>query len=110
LKRAYDKWRCGNPGFEVRDSVWLEATNLMTDEPSPKLASKWHRPFQILNRLSDLTYCLKLLPHWKIHNIFHINVLSEVKPDTIPNQMNPPPPPVKVNNEDFWVMEKYIDA
>jgi hypothetical protein len=84
-KRAYDKWRCDNPGFEVGDSVWLEATNLVTDEPSPKLTSKQHRPFQILDRLSDLTYHLELPPHWKIHNIFHINVLSKAKPDTILN-------------------------
>jgi hypothetical protein len=64
-KQAYDKWRRDNPGFEVRDSVWLEATNLATDKPSPKLASKRHRPFWILDRLSDLTYHLKLPPHWK---------------------------------------------
>jgi hypothetical protein len=74
--------------------------NLTTDEPSPKLSSKQHRPFQILDRLSDLTYHLELLPHWKIHNIFHINVLSEAKPDMIPNQTNLPPPLVKVNDED----------
>jgi hypothetical protein len=24
--------------------------------------------------------------------------------------VNLAPPPVKVNNEDFWVMEKYVDA
>jgi hypothetical protein len=82
----------------------------VTDEPSPKLASKQHGPFWILDRLSDLTYCLELPPHWKIHIIFHINVLSKVKPDTIPNQVNPPPPLVKVNDEDFWVIEKYIDT
>jgi hypothetical protein len=39
-KRAYDKWKGNNPGFHVGSSVWLEATNLSTDEPSPKLASK----------------------------------------------------------------------
>ena len=39
-KRVYDKWKNENPGFEVGDSVWLEATNLSTDEPSPKLVSK----------------------------------------------------------------------
>jgi hypothetical protein len=109
-KQAYDKWKRDNPGFKVGDSVWLEATNLVTDKPSPKLASKQHGPFQILDKLSDLTYCLELPLHWKIHDIFHVNVLSEAKPDTIPNRVNPLPPPVKVNDEDFWVMEKYVDA
>ena len=45
-KQAYDKWKGKNPGFKVRDSVWLEVTNLVTDEPSLKLASKHHGPFK----------------------------------------------------------------
>jgi hypothetical protein len=47
---------------------------------------------------------------WKIHDVFHINILSEAVSDTIPHWRKPTPPPVKVNDEDFWVMEKYIDA
>ena len=109
-KRAYDKWKNENPGFEVGDSVWLEATNLSTDEPSPKLTSKQHGPFKIKDKLSDLTYRLELPARWRIHNVFHVNVLLEAKTDTIPRRRQPVPPPVKVNNEDFWVMEKYVDA
>jgi hypothetical protein len=109
-KRAYDRWKCDNPGFQVGDSVWLKATNLATDEPSLKLASKRHGPFQIKDRLLDLTYRLELPAHWKIHDVFHVNVLSKAQPDMIPNHVNPAPPPVKVNDEDFWVMEKYVDA
>ena len=39
-RRAYNRWKRGNPGFEVGDHVWLEAMNLVMDEPSPKLVSK----------------------------------------------------------------------
>ena len=109
-KRAYDKWKNKNPGFEVGDSVWLEATNLSMDEPSPKLASKRHGPFKIKDKLSDLTYRLELPARWRIHDVFHVNVLSEAKPDTIPRRRQPAPPPVKVNDEGFWVMEKYVNA
>jgi len=109
-KRAYDKWKRDNPGFQVGDSVWLEATNLATNEPSPKLASKRHGPFRIKDKLSDLTYRLELPAQWKIHDVFHVNVLSEATPDTIPNRVNPAPPPVKVNDEEFWVIEKYLDS
>jgi len=80
------------------------------DEPSLKLASKRHGPFRIKEKLSDLTYRLKLPPHWKIHNIFHVNVLSEAKLDMIPKHMNPPPPLIKINGEEYWVINKYIDA
>ena len=109
-KQAYDKWKNKNPGFEVGDSVWLKATNLSTDEPSPKQASKRHSPFKIKDKLSDLTYRLELPVRWRIHNVFHVNILSEAKPDTIPRRWQPAPPPVKVNDEDFWVMEKYVNT
>jgi hypothetical protein len=55
-------------------------------------------------------YQLTLPVKWKIHDVFHVNVLSEAVSDTIPHQRKPTPPPVKVNDEDFWVMEKYIDT
>jgi hypothetical protein len=109
-KRAYDKWKGDNPGFRVGLSVWLEATNLSMDEPSPKLASKRHSLFKVAEKLSDLMYQLTLPAKWKIHNVFHINVLSEAIPDMIPHWRKPTPLPMKVNNEDFWVMEKYIDT
>jgi hypothetical protein len=94
----------------VGSSVWLEAMNLSMDKPSPKLVSKHHGPFKIMEKLSNLMYQLSLPTKWKIHNVFHINILSEAVPDTIPHHRKPTPPPVKVNDEDFWVMEKYIDA
>ena len=55
-KRAYDRWRRENPGFEVGDHVWLEATNLAMNKPLPKLASKRHSPFLIKDKLLELTY------------------------------------------------------
>ena len=109
-KQAYDKWKRDNPSFRVGDSVWLKATNLSTDEPSPKLASKCHGLFWIKDKLSDLTYRLELPTQRKIHDVFHINVLSRATPDMIPNCANPAPPLVKVNNEEFWVIEKYLDS
>jgi hypothetical protein len=108
-KQVYDRWKGANLGFQVGSSVWLEVTNLSTDKPSPKLVSKCHGPFKITEKLSDLTYHLTLPAKWKIHNVFHVNVLSKAVPDTIPHQHKPMPPPIKVNDEDFWVMEKYID-
>jgi hypothetical protein len=110
LKWAYDKWKGNNPGFCVGSSVWLEATNLSMDEPSLKLASKQHGLFKVAEKLLDFTYRLTLPTKWKIHDAFHVNILSEAVSDTIPHQRKPTPPPMKVNNEDFWVMEKYIDA
>ena len=54
-RRAYDRWKRGNPRFEVGNCVWLEATNLATDEPLLKLTSKRHSPFPIKDKLLELT-------------------------------------------------------
>ena len=54
-KRVYDKWKRGNPRFEVGDCVWLEVMNLVTEKPSLKLASKQHGPFLIKDKLLELT-------------------------------------------------------
>ena len=78
------------------------------DEPSPKLASKRHSPFKIKDKLLDLTYHLELPVHWRIHNVFHVNILSEAKLDTIPRHQQPVPPPVKVNDEDFGLWRNML--
>jgi hypothetical protein len=109
-KWAYNHWKQENPSFTVGDLVWLEATNLSMDEPSLKLASKCHGPFKIKEKLSDLTYCLKLLPQWRIHNVFHVNVLSKAKADAILNCCSIPQPPVKVRGDKFWVIKKYVSS
>ena len=62
--------------YQKGDLVWLEGTNLKTTHPTAKLAPKRHGPFQILEHLSDVTYRLDLPKHWKIHNVFHITLLT----------------------------------
>ena len=65
----FTPWKVGN-------KVWLEATNLCLHLPSRKLFLKWFGPFKITHVLSPLTYCLKLLHTWKIHDVFHASLLS----------------------------------
>ena len=62
--------------WKVGDKVWLEATHLHLHYPSKKLTPKHHGPFKITQVLSPLTYCLRLPPTWKIHNVFHTTLLS----------------------------------
>jgi hypothetical protein len=95
-------WKFGLAGGHRR--------NLSTDKPSPKLASRHHGPFRIKEKLSNLTYQLELLPQWKIHDVFHVSVLSKAKAYAILNCWNLPRPLVKVNNDDFWVIEKYVNS
>jgi hypothetical protein len=79
--------------FKEGDHVWLEGRNLHLDQPSAKLAPKRHGPFVIKRVLSPITYQL-ILPHqWKIHDVFHVDLLTPyIETDFHgPNYTRPPP-------------------
>ena len=44
-----------------------------------KLARRYYGPFQILERINETAYRLKLPPHWHIHNAFHVSLLKVYK-------------------------------
>jgi hypothetical protein len=48
----------------------------------------------------------------KIHDVFHTNLLRPAtKPETaLPGQRNEPPPPVEVDGEQEWIIERIEDS
>jgi hypothetical protein len=78
--------------FKEGDQVWLEGHNLHLDQPLAKLAPKHHGPFPIKQVLSPITYQLTLPHQWKIHNVFHVDLLTPyIEMDFHgPNYMRPP--------------------
>jgi hypothetical protein len=73
--------------------VWLEGRNLHLDQPSTKLAPKCHGPFTIKKVLSPITYQLMLPHQWKIHDVFHVDLLTPYIETEFhgPNYTRPPP-------------------
>ena len=57
-----------------------------------KLAKRYYGPFQILERINETAYRLKLPDSWQIHNAFHVGLLKPYKgqPPTGPVQEDPP--------------------
>ena len=57
-----------------------------------KLARRYYGPFQILAKINEIAYRLKLPSHWKIHNAFHVSLLKVYKgtPPTEPLIEDPP--------------------
>ena len=76
--KAQKKWTKGKTPeqrYKQGNQVWLEGCNLRIDRPSTKLAPKRHGPFKIKKVLSPITYQLELLAQWKIHDVFHADLL-----------------------------------
>ncbi|ESK82274.1 hypothetical protein Moror_15486 [Moniliophthora roreri MCA 2997] len=78
--------------FEKGQKVWLEGKNLSLGYPSPKLSPKREGPFEITEVLGPMTYKLKLPFQWRIHPVFHANLLSPYKETDVhgPNFLEPP--------------------
>jgi len=94
--------------FLVGQKVWLEARNLKTVY-NKKIAPKREGPFEIAKVLSPLTYSLRLPSTWRIHNAFHVCLLTPYVENDVhgPNYMRPPAELVNGEDEE-WEVERII--
>ena len=94
--------------WKVGDKVWLEGKNLQLHYPTQKLAPKWEGPFKITQVVSPLTYCLRLLPTWKIHDVFHASLLLTYC-ETAEHGLNFINPPLEeINGEEEYEVAKIL--
>jgi hypothetical protein len=94
MKDAYNRRAQKPVKWPVGQKVYLEATNIKTDCPSKKLDDKRYGPFEILGKVSESSFKLKLLETWKaIHPVFHSSLLTEYREPRFVLQQKPPPPP-----------------
>ena len=81
------------------DLMWLDSTDLATDQPSPKLEALWFSPFKINKVMGPLTYQLDLPKEWKVNKTFHRSKLHPAKEPTLNGQTNQVTNPVTVTNK-----------
>src|SRR5712671_664964 len=79
--------------FKVGDQVWLDGKNLTLPYQSNKLAPRRQGPFHIKRIISPVAFQLDLPPSWRIHDVFHMSLLSSFKETPVhgPNYSRPPP-------------------
>jgi hypothetical protein len=93
--------------FEPGDSMWLEATNIHSNQPLQKLDNKRYGPFEIEEKVGDRAYCLKLPETWAIHNVFHSILLTRTHAAEFDSQKKPmPPPPDIIEEEEKYKIEE----
>ena len=100
--------KCFKP-YQENDQVWIEGTNLKTLYPTAKLGPKRYGPFKILKQMSPAVYQVEIPKHWKIHNVFHANLLTPYKETELHGPNFTRPPPDLVDGEEEYEVEKIID-
>jgi hypothetical protein len=89
--------------------VWLEAKNLAV-KGSRKLLPKRYGPFKVLECIGAVAYRLKLPPTMKVHDVFHIDLLSPCKETSSYGQNYVRPPLVMEENDEEYEIENIQDA
>ena len=72
-----------------------------------KLAKRYYGPFQILERINETSYRLKLPSLWHIHNAFHVNLLKPFKGDPLSQPIEEDPPEFE-EQEEILQLEKIL--
>ncbi|SOV08098.1 uncharacterized protein UDID_17285 [Ustilago sp. UG-2017a] len=106
----FDKRRLPAPQFRPGDRVWLSTDNICSLRPTKKLDYRRLGPFSVSEIISSHAYRLQLPPSMKIHNVFHVDRLEPYVANTIPNRVQPPPPPVEVESDLEYEVEQILDS
>ena len=111
--KAQKKWTKGKTPeqrYKTGDQGWLEGRNLRIDRPSAKLAPKRHGPFKIKKVLSPITYQLELPPQWKIHDVFHADLLTPYRETELHGPNFTKPPPDLIDGEEEYEIEEILQS
>src|SRR5262249_366633 len=83
-----------------------------TRRPSAKLDCKraLAGPFKILQKVSTDAYRLELPNTMRIHDVFHVSLLSLANENPYPGQHIPPPPPIEVDGGEEYEVDEILDS
>jgi hypothetical protein len=99
------------PDFEVGEQAFVKAENICTTCPYKKLSEKALDRSTSLHNLVPTPVTLQLLDHLHtIHPVFHISQLEPATPNTIPNHIQPLPPPIEIDSEIEYEIVAILDS
>ena len=79
--------------------------------PSKKISKKFLGPYEIIAQASSHSVTLQLPDSLCAgHPVFHVSMLEPAFPNTIPDRVQPPPPPVMVNDELEFEISEILDT
>jgi hypothetical protein len=104
-QQGWERRECTVPTFQTGDQVWLDGRNIKTFHPAAKLAPKRHGPFPIIRVLSPITYELGLPVQWRLHPVFHVDLLTPYRETEFHGTNYDKPPPDLIDREEEYKVE-----
>jgi hypothetical protein len=74
-----------------------------------KLRSWRYGPFEVLQQVFPVTYQIKLSQMWKIHNVFHVDLLTPYYKTQAYRTTYSQPPPELINGEEEYEVKEVIN-
>jgi hypothetical protein len=92
--------------FNIGHKVWLDAWNKSTTRPSKKLDWKRIAPYEVVEVISPWAFRIKLPYLLHIHDVQPISRLEKTADNPLPLQHYEPPPPIIVEGEEEYEVER----
>ncbi len=106
-----DSWQTRAPKFPIGSQAFVKAQFFHTTRPSKKLSDKFLGLYEILAHPGTHSVTLRLPNSLRaVHPVFHVSMLEPVYPNPIPDRIQPPPPPILVNNEPEFEISEILDS
>lgn len=107
-KRQADKHR-REVNFAVGDSVFLVMKHWNTGRPSRKLDNQMSGPWKIIEKRGH-SFKLDLPESMRMNPVFSPDKLRLANDDPLPGQRNEPQPPVEIEGEKEWILERILTS
>src|SRR5467141_3576606 len=106
-----DSRRLPAPEFKVGSQVFVKAQYFHMTRPSKKLSSKFLGPYEVHAHPGTHSVTLRLLHDFRaVHPVFHISMLEPEFPNTILNRIQPPPPPLIIEDQPEFEISEILDT
>ena len=90
--------------------MWLDARNISTTQPSKKLDWKRIGPYEVVEVISPWAFRIKLPHQLRIYDVQPISHLEKTADNPLPLQQYNLPPPVVVEGEEEYGVERIEDS
>jgi hypothetical protein len=108
MTNYYNKRHRSSHDFKIGDKVYVEATNIKQDRPSKKLSDKRIGPYEIIEKIGEAAFKLKLPGQDLCYPVFNEELLTPYR-EPPPHRREERPKPDIIDDEPEYEVEKTLN-